>query len=122
MAALTILAVTSAFKANQNFETFYYHGYTFDQASIELESNWSTLFPSSSEQPIDCGLNSEVTCYIVIPEGYKNPANNRMDGSKAIIIANPQSNPSDPTTVDDVQSTTFGNPSLSMYQVKGALP
>jgi len=119
IAALAIVGITSAFKSNFATETFYYHGSSFDQASMETESNWSTSSPSSAE---DCGLASQVTCEITIPEGYRNLSNNQLDGTKAIVLANSQANASDPTTVNDVKSTATGNPSLNPSQVKGEVP
>lgn len=119
IAALGIIGITSAFKANFANETFYYHGSSFDQAAMEQESNWSTISPSSGE---NCGLATQVTCSITIPEGYRNPSNNQLDGSKATVTANSQANPSDPTTVSDVKSTASGNPSLNPTQQKGEVP
>ena len=105
--ALVIIVATSAFKANFANQTFYYHGSTFDQATVEVESNWSVNpIPSAV---LECGLASVITCSIILPEGYRNPNNDQLDGSKAMIIANSQPNTSDPTTVNDVKSTAAGN-------------
>ncbi|MBZ4188954.1 hypothetical protein [Niabella beijingensis] len=82
IAALGIVALTSAFKAKFATDTYHYTGPDFSVANLQTESNWQI---GGSQTALNCGTVNQVDCSMDLPTGLN--SGTQLDPAKATVQA-----------------------------------
>ncbi|HMR81533.1 MAG TPA: hypothetical protein PKE30_00270 [Niabella sp.] len=85
LVAIGIVAITSAFKAHYDTDTYIYRGpASFTIGDLETESNWKL---SGTPTALSCNEITEVNCTIQLPTDLDN-GSGELDDMKAEVQAN----------------------------------